>query len=114
MTHVNKFVREIDKRETRLKVGRIYEYRIAGATDKSFKEVMRKMQQQERVIEARQAREEKRQMKEPMTFKERQALKMQGHVKFTDLPESEQKLRDEMWSQIPEHLREKANKMAGR
>lgn len=53
-----------------------------------------------------------------MTPKEKWALEAQGHTKFTDLPESEraqlQSERDSMWSQIPAHLRDKANKLAGR
>lgn len=49
-----------------------------------------------------------------LTPKEREALDAQQHVKFADLPESERAQRDAMWSQIPAHLREKANKMAGR
>jgi hypothetical protein len=111
----NSFLREIDKQEMRQKVGRIYETRIAGATEKSFKTIMAQLRAQERRIELIQAKQEKRlPTPTPPTFEERQALEAQQHLKFTDLAPHEQALRNEMWSKIPEHLRARAKELAGR
>lgn len=53
-----------------------------------------------------------------MTPKEKWALEAQGHTRFSELPDDERSRmeseRDSMWSQIPAHLRDKANKLAGR
>ena len=98
----------------RYKIGRITEVRIAGATEKSFKQIMAELRGMERKIERLQYKEENRPMSTPMTPKEKFAIEAQQHVKFADLPVEEQALRDQMWSKIPAHLRDKANKLAGR
>jgi hypothetical protein len=111
----NSFLREIDKQEMRQKVGRIYETRIAGATEKSFKTIMAQLRAQERRIELIQAKQEKRlPTPTPPTFEERQALEAQQHLKFTDLAPHEQAERDAMWAKIPEHLRARAKELAGK
>lgn len=72
------------------------------------------LRQRERVIQ----KAESKPMRTPMTPKEKWALEAQGHTKFADLPESEQTQlqseRDSMWGQIPQHLQDKARKLAGR
>lgn len=51
----------------------------------------------------------------PMTPEEQLALESQGHYSFRDMSQQEQvQLKseiDNMWSQIPEHLQEKARNM---
>jgi hypothetical protein len=111
----NSFLREIDKQEMRAKVGRIYETRIAGATEKSFKTIMAQLRAQERRIELIQAKQEKRiPTPTPPTFEERQAREAQQHVRFSELSADEQALREQMWAKVPEHLRARAKELAGR
>lgn len=112
LDNVNGFIREID-REKRLEFKElITATRVAGAEQKSYDRYMGHLRQRERMEAAAEAKREKRPM--ILTPKEREALDAQQHVRFTELPAEEQALRDSMWSQIPPHLREKANKMAGR
>jgi hypothetical protein len=120
MAHINHFLREVDKAERRSKIGRIYEYRIAQAESKGFKEAMARLHRAERIAEAKEQQETGYQPPQgapPMTEKEIEALQGQQHMKFANLPADEQEQftaqRDAMWSQIPEHLRDKARKMAG-
>jgi hypothetical protein len=99
----------------RAKMGRIYETRIAGATEKSFKTIMAQLRAQERRVELLQAKQEKRlPTPTPPTFEERQARDAQQHVRFSELPTEEQAQRDAMWAKIPEHLRARAKELAGR
>ncbi len=109
----NHFLSEIDKRNRRRFKESIISNRVAQATDKSYKDYMRGLKQQDRI---QQKREQKG--NEPMTFKEKQAFKSQQQVRLSNMDESEQQRilgqRDQMWSSIPAHLRDKAAKLAGR
>lgn len=75
---------------------------------------MSHLRQRERVIQ----RKENQQVRTPMTPKEKWALEAQGHTRFSELPDSERSKfeaeRSEMWGQIPQHLQDKARKLAGR
>ncbi len=95
------------------KVGRIYETRIAGATEKSFKQVignLRRVERQMEQVDRNVTRSRRGSL--PMTPAEQEALDAQQHLEFRDLPpEQQQKITEElsdMWGQIPKHLREKA------
>lgn len=117
LTHINKFLRGIDRKERREQLRRIYDHRIAGATTKGFKDAVRHLRQQEQAVDAAE-RHGQRMNRGPMTPAEQQALDAQGHYRLSALPEDEQQRliaqRDALWLQIPEHLQDKARKMAGR
>lgn len=72
------------------------------------------LRQRERVMQRR----EDKSVRTPMTPKEKWALEAQGHTRFNELPVEERSRmeseRDSMWSQIPQHLQDKARKLAGR
>ena len=101
----------------RLKVGRIYETRIAGATEDSFKKVMRQIQQRERQAETYTQGATHARHRLPMSPAEQEALDAQAHLEFSEMePAQQAKLMNEigvMWGQIPEHLREKAKDVKG-
>lgn len=77
---------------------------------------MRKLAQEDRVIRIMQAREDGRRYQETITDKEAEALDAQRHEYFSDwTPQEQERFKAEqsaMWAQIPEHLREKAERMA--
>lgn len=80
---------------------------------------MGRLRQQERVIARNQARKNDHTTKKRivLTPEEQQKLDAQDHTWFADLsPEEQENLqreREAMWSQIPTHLRAKADKLAG-
>lgn len=119
MSIANNFLREIDRAERREKLSRIFDFRVGGATEKGFRDAVRQLRQEEQALDAaeRQITGE-RIHRGPMTPAEQQALDAQGHFRLSALPEDEQRQltaqRDSLWSQIPEHLQEKARRMAGR
>lgn len=86
--------------------------RVAGFTDKSYRDYMNHLRGQERA--ARQVEKGRR----FMTYEEQMKLDSQQHVKFNQLSAQEQEAvnaeRESLWGQIPEHLQAKARKMAGR
>lgn len=77
---------------------------------------MSRLRQQERSIERRQAQKNGHKVKHSLTPEEQQRLDSQDHVWLSDMsPEEQEKFRAEqnkLWEQIPEHLREKARRMA--
>lgn len=111
----NNFLREISKEEIEKRITDIYNYRVAQATEASFKETIGKFRRAQRVAAEKEQRETGQlpQGAAPMTEKEIVALEGQQHVRFTDLSPEEQQQRDSMWETIPAHLREKAKKLAG-
>ena len=76
---------------------------------------MRKLLARSRQIEAKEQGVVANRLTGPMTPQEQAALDAQGHYSFRDMaPEDQRELSaqiDDMWSQIPEHLKEKARNM---
>jgi hypothetical protein len=108
----------IDRRERRDRIGRIFDFRIAQAEQKSFKEAIRRLEQEDRLARLREARSKGLRLPAGVrTEKEQRALQAQGHLSLSEMPTRErtrfEKERDAMWSTIPEHLRGKAAKLAG-
>jgi hypothetical protein len=119
MGHANHFLREIGRRERQRFKESIISTRVAAATEKGYKDYMRHLKQQERTVQAQEAvARGQRGARLPMSHAEQFALNEQQHLRFAELPESERlKLEQEqqaMWGQIPEHLQDKAKKLAGR
>lgn len=77
---------------------------------------MSRLRQQERAIQRREAQRYGHKIKNTLTPEEQKRLDSQEHVWLSDLSvEEQEKFRNEqnaLWSQIPEHLREKARRMA--
>lgn len=111
LEHVNHFLQEIGQDERRKFKEAIVATRVAGATDKSYRDYMNHLRGQEKVIRQRQG-------SRIMTHEEQMKLDSQRHVKFNELSQTEQAQltaeRESMWGQIPAHLQEKARKLAGR
>lgn len=86
----------------------IYDVRLAGATEKSFKEVIAKLRSQERAME----RVERKLEEHDMTPKEMQAVQSQRHLTIATMPARErdalQAEIDQMWAKVPEHRRDRA------
>lgn len=116
LTHLNKFLQEIDNRARRERIGEIYNLRIAQLESKHFREQLRKLQQQDRQIRAAQARAEGRRLDLEPSEQEAQVLDNQRHIYFSDLPVQEQEKfkreQEQMWSLIPEQFRAKAERLA--
>lgn len=78
---------------------------------------MRKLEQQERVLQTREAKLEGGKLGTRRTEREEAAFRQQGHVRADQMtPEEKTKLEqelDQMWSSVPEHMREKARRMQG-
>lgn len=113
MAHVNHFLQEAGWASRRRFKEQIIATRVAGATANHYRDYMNHLRGQERV--ARQAQQKGSGI---MTYEEQQKLDSQRHVKFNELSASEQAQlaseRESMWGQIPEHLQQKARKLAGR
>jgi len=113
LEHVNHFLREVALDDRRRFKETIIATRVAGATDKGYRDYMNHLRGQERVVKAQQ-----RGRRQVMTYEERLKLESQRHVKFNQMSAQEQaRLEQEragMWKQIPQHLQAKAGKMAGR
>lgn len=116
LAHVNKFLREIDARARRQRIDTIYNYRVAQAELKHYKEAIRKLEQQDRQIRAAQARAEGRRLDLTPSELELEALDHQQHVYVSDMTEGERARfmseRDAMWGTIPAHVREKSERLA--
>lgn len=113
LDNANNFLLEIDKLSHRTRIVEIYNYRIAQATDKSFRETMSRLRQQAKAAH-KPPTERRLQMQ---TNEEKIWMAAREHVKFSELPDEQRSAfeaeRQSMWSQIPAHLQDKAKKLAG-
>ncbi len=114
MDHAQGFLKQIEQQESRAKLNRIHEFRVAQLDNKGYKE---KVGQMVRAYNASYRRESAPSQKQTLTPREQATFDAQQHYEFNNLPQPERdKLNAEvevMWSQIPEHLQDKAQKMAG-
>lgn len=112
-SHINNFLREIDAVERLRFKESIIATRVGGATEKGYKEYMGHLRQRERSIQRTQTKGQ--QMK---TYEEEIWMEAREHVKLAQLPPEKRTQfeaeRDSMWGQIPQHLQDKARKLAGR
>lgn len=92
------------------------EARIAQTSNKDYQQIMSRLRQQERSIRRREAQKYGHKTKRTLTPEEQDRLDRQDHVWLSDMsPEEQERFRNEqsaLWAQIPEHLREKARRMA--
>jgi hypothetical protein len=114
---VRKFLREIDARKRRERIETVYNYRLAQAELKFFKEAMRKMEQQDRLVRLREARAEgQRLLDVELTEKESQVLDRQDQQFFSDWSDSEKEKfkahQSQLWAMIPEKFRASAERYA--
>jgi hypothetical protein len=110
LSHANRFLQEIDKRELSDKIGRIHEFRIAQAETKSYKQIMGQLERQERQVN----RVHQPQGRLPMTEDQRiWADQRTSHVKFDDLSDREKKQHEMAWATVPVHMVSKAKKLGG-
>jgi hypothetical protein len=114
MDHAQGFLRQIDQQESLGKLNRIHEFRVAQLDNTAYKE---KVGQMVRAYNASYRRESASSVKPILTPREQAAFDAQQHWEFNNLPRPErEKLNKEidvMWAQIPEHLQDKAQRMAG-
>ena len=111
MAHINHFLREIGRDNSRGFREAILAGRAAQAEEKSFRRFMNHLKQQERAVERQ------RGGRQFMTYEEQLKLESQRHVKFNEMSSEQQdKLQAErksMWGQIPAHVLAKSKKLAG-
>jgi hypothetical protein len=110
---VSRYLRVGDRKERRRAIERIRESRISQLEVKAYKEVMRKLETQEKLLEIREAKlDGRRPQAAPRTQEEEERLQQQQHVRATEMSEAERAKLDEergqMWSSIPAHVRAKA------
>jgi hypothetical protein len=110
---VSRYLRVGDRKERRKAIERIRESRISQLDVKHFKETMRKLETQEKLLEIREARlDGRRAQAAPRTQEEEERLQQQQHVRADQMSDAERAKLDEernqMWSSIPPHLRFKA------
>ena len=106
------FLWVIDRKERRRTLDRIREARIAQLETKAYKETIRKLEQQNRLLELRHARVEGRQVGHRRTPEEEERLKQQQHVCAEQMTSEEksplEREREQMWAGIPAHVRAKS------
>lgn len=100
-----------DRERRRRSVERIRESRISQLEVKAYKEVMRKLEQHEKLLEIREAKMEGRTTPQ-RTPEEEERLRQQQHVRADGMSDVErerlEREREQMWSSIPAHVRAKS------
>lgn len=116
LTHLNKFLQEIDNRARRQRITDAYIARLANATVKGFKEAIREMERHDRDIRRRQAHAEGRRLDLEPNEVEAEILDSQKHHYFSDLSPDEQdrfkREQERLWATIPAEFRDRAERMA--
>lgn len=116
LTHLNKFLQEIDNRARRQRIIDAYTARLAQATVKGFKEAIREMERHDRDIRRRQAHAEGRRLDLEPNEVEAEILDSQKHHYLSDLSPDEQdrfrREQDALWNTIPEQFRDRARHLA--
>lgn len=117
LPQVNGALSAIERRERVKRITEIYNFRIAQADAKGFKDAIRRLQNEDKVARLNEARRKGLRLPQPMSQREQRALRHQGRLIVSDLPERErsrfERERDKMWATIPEHVRAKAELLAG-
>lgn len=118
MSHVNRFLQEVDRQRRSDRVDHIYEARVAQLDDDGYKKEMQRLRQAERIIEAQRSPDRQRRGRTFMTPDEQRKWDTETtHLRFAEMSPDEQERiasqRTAGWSQIPAHLQQKAKKLAG-
>ena len=108
----------IDRRERRDRLTNIFNYRIAQADSKGFKEAVKRLETEDKVQRIREARRKGLKIGAGQrSEKEARVLAAQGHAAFADLPEHQRTALEReqatAWATIPAEFRAKAQKLAG-
>ena len=108
----------IDRRERRDRLTSIFNYRIAQADSKGFKESIKRLEAEDKIQRVREARRKGlRAFAGPRTEKEARVLAAQGHTALADLPDHQrtqlEREQSAAWATIPTEFRAKAQKLAG-
>lgn len=106
----------IDRRERRERLTNIFNYRIAQADSKGFKEAVKRLETEDKAQRIREAR--RKGLKAPVgqrSEKEERVLAAQGHAAFWELPEHQRTALEReqaaAWATIPAEFRAKAEKL---
>lgn len=117
LDHVNHFLAKIDARQRRERVRSLYDDRMVQCDLKHFKEHVRRLEEQDRLIRLNEARRAgRRNATLEMTQREAEVLDHQGHDYFGDWTPMEQERfkaqQGAMWELIPEKFKAKAERLA--
>ena len=110
-------MREIDAKNRQQRIADIWNLRVAQAEKKAFLDLVRKLEQQDRQIRLHEARQDgQRLLDVELSQREAEVLDAQEHLFFNDWSDDEKERfrqqQAQMWTLIPEHLRNKARRMS--